>query len=265
MSSYALLTYLSRNDLDKSLAIGKWLLQQRNSEGGFISTQDTVVGLTALAKFAMATRSPVNDLKIGATYEGGSEKFAVSNDNAIVLQEAFLPDSARNVNLDVKGQGTALATLTWSYYVEERVADPSFTISTQIKAKTPKAETIELTISTSFLRPKPSNMAVMEINLPSGYAFDADELPELRKIEKVMRYELEDGGTKLQVYFDNLSSVQSTIKLTANRLFKVKNPAKAYIMVYDYYDTTLTATEFYELPLSASSGSSDCKLENEVC
>lgn len=135
----------------------------------------------------------------------------------------------------------------------------------QVSAKTPKAETIELIVSTSFLRPKPSNMAVMEINLPSGYVVDADELPGLRKIEKVMRYELEDGGTKLQVYFDNLSTAPSTIKLTANRLFKVKNPAKAYIMVYDYYDTTLTATEFYELPLVTSADTSDCKSENEVC
>jgi CD109 antigen len=252
--------------LDRALAIGKWLLQQRNPEGGFISTQDTVVGLTALAKFAMATRSPVNDLEIGATYEGGSEKFSVSNANAIVLQEAFLPDAARNVNLDVKGQGTALATLSWSYYVEQKPADPSFTISTLVSAKTSKAETIELIVSTSFLRTnKPSNMAVMEINLPSGYAFDGDELPELRKIEKVMRYELEDGGTKLQVYFDNLTSAPSTIKLTANRLFKVKNPAKAYIMVYDYYDTTLTATEFYELPLASTTNADDCKSENAVC
>ena len=107
-------------------------------------------------------------------------------------------------------------------------------------------------------------MAVMEVNLPSGYVFDADELPNLRKIEKVMRYELEDGGTKLQVYFDNLSAVPSRIRVTANRLFKVKNPAKAYVMVYDYYDTTLTATEFYELPL-ATGDAPDCKSENDVC
>jgi len=251
--------------LDNALAIGKWLLQQRNSEGGFISTQDTVVGLTALAKFAMATRSPVNDLTIGAAYETGSESFNVNNNNAIVLQEAFLPDGARKINLDVKGQGTALATLSWSYYVEQKVADPSFAICALVNAKTPKAETIELVVATSFLRSKPSNMAVMEVNLPSGYVFDADELPSLRKIEKVMRYELEDGGTKLQVYFDNLSTAPSTIGLTANRLFKVKNPAKAYIMVYDYYDTTLTATEFYELPLVSSVDAPECKSENEVC
>lgn len=77
----------------------------------------------------MATRSSVNDLKIGASYEGGSESFDVNNNNAIVLQEAFLPDGSRNINLDVKGEGTALATLSWSYYVEEKVADASFTIS----------------------------------------------------------------------------------------------------------------------------------------
>jgi len=263
MSSYGLMTYLLRNDLDKALAIAKWLLQQRNSEGGFISTQDTVVGLTAIAKFAMATRSSVNNLSVEAKYEGGSDKFNVNNENAIVLQEAFLPEATRNVGLDVNGEGTALASLTWSYYVEEKMAEPSFTINAKVETKSPKAETIQLTISTSFLRPnKPSNMAIMEINLPSGYVFDSDELPDLRKIEKVMRYELEDGGTKLQIYFDSLHTEASTVKVTANRLFKVKNAAKAYIMVYDYYDTTLRATEFYEPP---SSSGSDCASENDVC
>ena len=128
-------------------------------------------------------------------------------------------------------------------------------------------ETIGLLVSSSFIREKPSNMAVMEVNLPSGYALDADELPALREIDKLMRYELEDDGSKLQVYFDNLGNAPSTIELTANRLFKVKNPAKAYITVYDYYDTTLTATEFYGLPLASTSimYMPKCKTENEVC
>lgn len=105
-------------------------------------------------------------------------------------------------------------------------------------------------------------MAVMEVNLPSGYVFDTDELPGLLKLPKVMRYEQEDGGTKLQIYFDSLNSEPSTVKLTANRLFKVKNPAKAYITVYDYYDTTLKATEFYAPPETVEK---DCVKNNEVC
>lgn len=40
-------------DLDLTRKIIIWLIQQRNSGGGFISTQDTVIGLQALSTYQM--------------------------------------------------------------------------------------------------------------------------------------------------------------------------------------------------------------------
>ena len=48
MTSYVLLGLVklgSKQDLMDARSIVRWLSKQRNSEGGFISTQDTVVGL----------------------------------------------------------------------------------------------------------------------------------------------------------------------------------------------------------------------------
>ena len=48
MTSYVLLSLvkLGRNeDLLRARSIVRWLSKQRNSEGGFVSTQDTVVAL----------------------------------------------------------------------------------------------------------------------------------------------------------------------------------------------------------------------------
>lgn len=39
MTSYSLLTYLERNLIADSIPIMKWLVKQRNAEGGFASTQ----------------------------------------------------------------------------------------------------------------------------------------------------------------------------------------------------------------------------------
>ena len=39
MTSYAMLVYLRRNSLIEATSIMKWLIKQRNSEGGFASTQ----------------------------------------------------------------------------------------------------------------------------------------------------------------------------------------------------------------------------------
>lgn len=39
MTSYAMLTYLRRNLVAEATSIMKWLIKQRNKEGGFASTQ----------------------------------------------------------------------------------------------------------------------------------------------------------------------------------------------------------------------------------
>ena len=49
-----------------------------------------------------------------------------------------------------------------------------------------------------------SNMAVMEISLPSGYVMDEDSLPSLRAIKDVKKVETKDGGTGISLYFDKV-------------------------------------------------------------
>ncbi|XP_005113531.2 CD109 antigen, partial [Aplysia californica] len=51
MTSYVLLTYAARRDLINGKSIMQWVVQQRNPNGGFSSTQDTVVALNALSEF----------------------------------------------------------------------------------------------------------------------------------------------------------------------------------------------------------------------
>ena len=52
MTSYALLTYATLGKIDECVEMTRWLTQQRNGKGGFLSTQDTVMGLQALARIS---------------------------------------------------------------------------------------------------------------------------------------------------------------------------------------------------------------------
>lgn len=85
VTSYALLT-LMLNDADtECLPILKWLLTQRNDIGGFEGTQDTVVGIEALAKFATKIATKDTDMKI--TIDAANTfDFNVNKDNALTLQ-----------------------------------------------------------------------------------------------------------------------------------------------------------------------------------
>ncbi|XP_074654266.1 A.superbus venom factor 1-like isoform X2 [Tubulanus polymorphus] len=50
-ASYALLAQLKLGEFEYSKSIAIWLIEQRNSHGAFISTQDSVIGLQALAQY----------------------------------------------------------------------------------------------------------------------------------------------------------------------------------------------------------------------
>lgn len=64
ITAYGLLTLLLAHEETKCMPILKWLLNERNSQGGFEGTQDTIVGIDALARLATKIASENNDVKI---------------------------------------------------------------------------------------------------------------------------------------------------------------------------------------------------------
>jgi hypothetical protein len=48
-------------------------------------------------------------------------------------------------------------------------------------------------------------MAVMEVNLPSGFTANMDALPALRRFKEVKRVDTERGDTKIILYFETMT------------------------------------------------------------
>lgn len=57
----------------------------------------------------------------------------------------------------------------------------------------------------SFRGGNDSNMAVMEVTLPSGFTVDNDALPSLRLSNNIKRVETKDGDTVVMLYFDKVN------------------------------------------------------------
>lgn len=87
-TAYALLTLQSIGNDSECLPILKWLLNQRNDQGGFEGTQDTIVGIEALASFAMKIASKENvDIQVNVSTSNGTQfDFMVNAENSLVLQ-----------------------------------------------------------------------------------------------------------------------------------------------------------------------------------
>lgn len=79
-------------------------------------------------------------------------------------------------------------------------------------------------------------MAVMEVQLPSGFTADLDTLPSLEVSENVKKVETKDDDSVVVVYFDHLERREVCPTLDAFRTQRVANQIPAAVTLYDYYD-----------------------------
>lgn len=134
ITSYGLLAILESKRFTDGFPYFKWLLSQRNNKGGFISTQDTVLGLQALAKFA--ERISVRDNNIQMVVKADklldATHFNVNPENALIYQTHELPSTVRAINVTASGHGFALLQLSYHYHTNVVEKDPSFKLKSKI-------------------------------------------------------------------------------------------------------------------------------------
>lgn len=73
---------------------------------------------------------------------------------------------------------------------------------------------MSLDVFFSFLEEGSSNMAVMEVGLPSGFQADTETLPAIKKLQKIKRVETQDGDTSVVIYFDRVSGLTIIVAFT---------------------------------------------------
>ncbi|XP_050076546.1 CD109 antigen-like [Anopheles maculipalpis] len=264
MSAYGMLAFLEAGLETDALPIMKWLIGQRNDKGGFQSTQDTVVGLQALAKLAAKITSPNNDVTIVAKINENQEKrMSVNAENGMILQKFELPAAARNIEIKATGSGFAVVQLSYKYNMNVTGEWPRFVLDPQVNANT-NPDHLHLSVCASFVPSagqNVSNMAVMEVGFPSGFTADSDTLPSLENMPFIKKVETKDGDTTVVLYFDSLDQRELCPTISAFRTHKVAKQKPAPVVIYDYYDNSRIARQFYDGPKASL-----CDIcENEDC
>ena len=112
-------------------SVARWLLQQRSSLGGFRSTQDTCVGLQALATYAAVVRGNIGSLQLTATAPGvSSPRFTVDASTFDVTQTWAVPSTFSGpLTVTAAGSGSALVSLAVEYHVPSQEAPPAFSLN----------------------------------------------------------------------------------------------------------------------------------------
>ncbi|NXG17230.1 A2ML1 protein, partial [Grallaria varia] len=263
MTAYALLAYLSQPhvssaDLATASQIVRWLCKQQNPYGGFASTQDTVVALQALAKYAALTFGSDGDSSLTVTVTspaGTTQDFVLDHSTRLVLRQEALHQLPGEYGLRAQGQGCALVQVTLRYNVPPPPSTGAFELRAMTEplyllcAPNPgKRFVLHLWARYTGTRPA-TNMVVIEAKLPSGYSPDKSSVVELKRQNLVKKVEVEPD--QVTIYLDQLTKEEQTFSFSAKQDFPVKNLQPATVTLYDYYETGDRVDVSYSAPSSS--------------
>ncbi|CAG2106848.1 unnamed protein product, partial [Medioppia subpectinata] len=245
-TAYTLLTLVGKSDLETTVPVLRWLISKQNSNGGFASTQDTVIGIQALGSLAqrLSTTKPSMDVMVKyMSPEAKSEEMKIDDTNSLVLQRIQLPSNTTNAEIEARGVGAAIVQVSYQYNLANDAEKPAFFLKPVVD-NTSTDNYMRLNVSTHLLEGNATNMAVMEVELPSGFVADKDSLPALDSLIK--RIDTTKGDTNVIIYFEKITGEDIGVTLGAHRVHRVANNKAVPITVYDYYDRQQTARVLYE-------------------
>lgn len=91
-------------------------------------------------------------------------------------------------------------------------------------------------------------MAVLEVELPSGFVVNAHSLDSIKRaLPSVKKIETKNADTVAVVYFDHLTKDEISLKIDAFRNHDVDEQKPVAIVLYDYYDNG-KSREFFSQP-----------------
>ena len=115
MTAYMIQSLVLRGRAGAAVDSVKWLGKQRNSRGGFVSTQDTVVALQALSMYSQNITSIPLDMTVTVSHSNPTEEeatelgvFGMDETNKLLLRRQRVPDLPSKLTIETKGSGCAM-------------------------------------------------------------------------------------------------------------------------------------------------------------
>nr|ADA77513.1 thioester-containing protein-B [Azumapecten farreri] len=253
MTSYGLMVFAHNSQFTEGLPFMKWITKQRNPNGGFSSTQDTVLALQSLSEFARIGYSEHFDMQIGIVAGQTTHTFSVTRQNALLLQSLELPSIPSHVTVTGTGSGMGLVEVSVFFNVEQEVEQPSFEVDVTIMEET--INSLKVRSCTKWLKTGASGMTVQEVGVPTGFAPDVESIGKIATLKKT-----ETENRKVILYFDEITTTPLCVTMNAYRTDQVAKSQPAPIRVYDYYEPSNQVTKFYQSTVLKNSGVCDlCK------
>ncbi|XP_027305672.1 alpha-2-macroglobulin isoform X2 [Anas platyrhynchos] len=261
MTAYVLLAHLttqpapSQQELSFASLIAKWISGQQNPNGGFSSTQDTVVALQALSLYGAVTYAKSGTASQVTLRSGGDfqQDFQVDPSNRLLLQRVPLPQVPGEYSAEVSGEGCVYLQTSLRYNVQPTQEDAPFTLHVYTTPETcedsqaHKVFNIGINVSYTGER-NVSNMVIVDVKMLSGFIPVKSSVRKLSSIQPFQIQRTEVSSNHVLVYIAKLNSETLSFSFTVERDIPVQGLKPAQVKVYDYYETDEFATQEYRAP-----------------
>ncbi|XP_071524049.1 alpha-1-inhibitor 3-like [Panulirus ornatus] len=251
-AGYAILAMMTQdpeNFEQQARKVVKWITTQRNGQGGFYSTQDTVVALQAMAVYESHLHQGPLNVVATVTATGLTHSFTVTDNNKLLQQLVTLPTLPTSVSMTMEGQGCAVLQAVLRYNIPEPEQNEAFSLSVNSStAPDSRCVTKSITACAAYLLPDgESNMALIQVDLISGYIPEKQDLKKLVKDNvDIKRYEVD--GSLVTFYISEMTGKDTCVTFRVIREVDVENVKAGTVTVLDYYQQELTVSERYTLP-----------------
>ncbi|KAM9388180.1 alpha-2-macroglobulin-like protein 1 [Phaethornis superciliosus] len=255
--AYILLAHVSKAELAFNEAsvskLVRWLSAQRNAFGGFASTQDTVVSLQALAQYAALIPQEMRDVKVTVkSNEASPLEFHIHRNNKLVLHQASLLAVPGMYTVQATGSGCVYVQTTLYYNTPPPKTEEVFVLDVEAVARDCDAvrKQLDVHVSVSYVgNRETTNMALVEVEMLSGFIPVKSSVKELEKIPLVKKTEIKPD--KVTIYLEELGNFSLKLNFTVEQDVEVQNLKAATVHVYDYYKPDDRTAREYIFPCSS--------------
>ena len=240
-TAYATLALIKQGDAFNSSKAAKWLVSKRNANGGYGSTQDTVVTLQALTEYSTNARSDA-DLIVTLKGDGVDKQLKINKTNFDVLQMVDVPVNAQ-ITMTVTGKGDAIAQVVRRFNEPAVDTAPAAQmLNIDVSYDTTEVEVndlVKVSVSLAFnplpeLNISEAGMIVVDVSVPTGFEPVTDSIIAItQKMANIKRYDI--AGRKVIFYVENMKPGD---KISFDFQVKALYPVKAKGVTstaYSYY------------------------------
>ncbi|XP_072000216.1 CD109 antigen-like [Engystomops pustulosus] len=249
-AAYALLSHFQQGRVLDGIPVMKWLSQQRNHLGGYLSTQDTIMALQALSKFLLLAPSYETSLTLAVTGEDSHEArtFHINSENHLVLQSQQMQVSKPLlVNAIAAGRGLAILQLNLMYNRKsssrrrQNTLPEAFRLDVTVKEEENCIDRFSVNICMRFQgKGNESGMALLDVGYLSGFTMMPEGIISIQYLKLV---EPKEG--KVYLYFDSVTKEELCFSIPMVRYAKVAHTQNAVVRISDYYNPDMSTIRTY--------------------